>query len=381
MGDRNSDITSIVHSGLENNAFFLRAPFGPEGGGALVFGSTSAGVPMTSLDIVAHEFMHGVTNASLRRRTGDGLGGLLRFDPDGPTSATFDGRAFSCNRTTFGERPAFCSGGRYTRVSNHAGAINEAFADMFGTATEFFFHTPGTGPLRADYLTGEDVSGLGPGRALDVPQSISVSSTTRSLPYPDRLSRRFSYIVVIAVGTRAAPIRLDIVPWVIFDGELLNTFGDDDGGVHINSTVLSHAFYLAIEGGRNATSGLTVQGVGAANRAQIEQVFFRAMTVLMPNEPRFSTARITTIQAARDLYGSGSGVERAVTAAWDAVGVFEQAVLSISFSPSPVITETRRCGTAPRCWVFRTTVQELNGIGFNVTRASVNFYNAKALFK
>ena len=35
----------------------------------------------------------------------------------------------------------------------------------------------------------------------------------------------------------------------------------DGGGVHHNSTVLSHAFYLAIEGGRNATTGRSVTGV------------------------------------------------------------------------------------------------------------------------
>ena len=34
--------------------------------------------------------------------------------------------------------------------------------------------------------------------------------------------------------------------------------------MHFNSTILSHAFYLAIEGGTNRTSGQSVQGVGAA---------------------------------------------------------------------------------------------------------------------
>ena len=321
MDDQNSDITSIVHSGLENNAQSVPTPSGPEGGGALVFGSTSAGVPITSLDVVAHEFMHSVTNASLRQRTGDGLGDVLRFDPDGPTSATFDGSVFPCDRTTFGERPAFCRAGRYTRASNHSGAINEAFSDVFGTAVEFFFHDPGTGPLRADYLNGEDISGLGPIRALDVPQSLSVSSTTRSIPYPDHLSQTFSYIVVIAEGTRAAPISLDIVPSVIFNGEFFDLAGTDTGGVHINATVLSHAFYLAIEGGRNATSGLTVQGVGAANRAQIEQVFFRAMTVLMPNVPSMEVAAFATLQAAVDLFGVNSDVARATLQAMQAVGL------------------------------------------------------------
>ena len=32
----------------------------------------------------------------------------------------------------------------------------------------------------------------------------------------------------------------------------------DYDGVHWNSTILSHAFYLAIEGGRNATTGRLV---------------------------------------------------------------------------------------------------------------------------
>jgi Zn-dependent metalloprotease len=80
-------------------------------------------------------------------------------------------------------------------------------------------------------------------------------------------------------------------------------------------------FYLAIEGGTNRTSGLSVQGVGPASRQQIENVFYRAFTVLMPANSTFATARAATIQAARDLYGTGSAPERAVTQAWTAAGV------------------------------------------------------------
>jgi Zn-dependent metalloprotease len=64
-----------------------------------------------------------------------------------------------------------------------------------------------------------------------------------------------------------------------------------------------------------------VQGVGAPNREQIEKAFYRAFVYLLPSNATFSTARAATIQAARDLYGSGSSAERAVTQAWDAVGV------------------------------------------------------------
>ena len=64
-----------------------------------------------------------------------------------------------------------------------------------------------------------------------------------------------------------------------------------------------------------------MQGVGAGNRDQIEKVMYRAFTQLMPSTSTFATARAATIQAARDLYGAGGTVERAITQAWTAVGV------------------------------------------------------------
>ena len=100
-----------------------------------------------------------------------------------------------------------------------------------------------------------------------------------------------------------------------------DTSPDDDGGVHTNSTIPSHAFYLSIEGGRNRVSGLTVQGVGAGNREQIEKSFYRAFTFLLPASANFSTARAATIQAARDLYGANATAVAAITQAWAAVGV------------------------------------------------------------
>jgi len=96
---------------------------------------------------------------------------------------------------------------------------------------------------------------------------------------------------------------------------------EDSGGVHTNSGIPNQAFYLSIEGGTNRTSGISVQGVGANNREQMEKVFYRAFTTLMPASATFAIARRATQQAARDLYGEGSNAERAVTQAWTAVGV------------------------------------------------------------
>jgi len=96
---------------------------------------------------------------------------------------------------------------------------------------------------------------------------------------------------------------------------------DDWGGVHTNCTIATHAFYLAIEGGTNRTSGLAVQGVGSANRERIEKAFYRGFSFMIPSGATFSQARAATIQAAHELYGAGSAAVTAITQAWTAVGV------------------------------------------------------------
>jgi thermolysin len=252
LDNQNIPIRSLVHPVRRQDLllhpneivglFFLNAAY--FGGGVMVYGE---GLPgqftfggqrhnyySGALDIVAHELTHGVTDFS--------------------SSLIYE---------------------------NESGALNEAFSDIMGTSIEFFFQAPGTGPLRADYLMGEDVI---------TPGGIRSMSNPAMHGSPNHYSQRF-------------------------------TGNGDNGGVHINSTIPSHAFYLAVEGGTNTTSGLGVQGVGGANREQIERTFYRAFVFLMPANATFSVARSATIQAARDLYGSGSSVEQAVAQAWTAVGV------------------------------------------------------------
>jgi Zn-dependent metalloprotease len=162
-----------------------------------------------------------------------------------------------------------------------SGALNEAFSDIVATGAEFYFQPPGDGPLRADYLLGEDAF---------VPGGVRSMADPEAYGDPDHYSRRY-------LGP------------------------EDSGGVHINSAIANHAFYLAVEGGRNRSSGLVVGGVGAANREQIERVFYRAFTLLLPRSADFALAREATLQSARDLYGAGSPAEQAVAEAWAAVGV------------------------------------------------------------
>lgn len=326
IDNRGSTITSAVHSGLINNAFFIAPPFGAEGRGMFVYGRTPSGSPMTPLDIVAHEMMHGVTNAALTQRTGTGLFSALFLDRFGPTTVTFNGSSLACDSATvtFAGRqlPLLCDAGRYVLASNHSGALNEGFSDVFGIAAEFFHHPAGTGALRADYRLGEDVAGLGLGRAADAPASIgALPSNAGIIPYPDHTSRAFSFALGVFEGTSSNPVSVIILPWVVMGDQLVVLPTTDNGGVHLNSTIWSHAFYLAIEGGRNATSGMTVQGVGASNRAQIERVFFRAMTLLMPNVPSRPIAAAAVVRAAVDLYGANSAPSNAVSQALRAVGL------------------------------------------------------------
>jgi bacillolysin len=171
---------------------------------------------------------------------------------------------------------------------NESGALNEAFSDIMGTSVEFFFQPPGNGPEKADYLMGEDAFvPFAPGSI----SGIRSAADPGLFGDPDHYSKRY-------------------------------TGAEDNGGVHTNCTIATHAFYLAIEGGTNRTSGMSVQGVGAANRDQIEKVFYRGFTSLLPPDATYSVARRATVQAASDLYGTNSAAYRAVTQAWDAVGVF-----------------------------------------------------------
>jgi thermolysin len=166
-----------------------------------------------------------------------------------------------------------------------SGALNEAFSDMMGASIEFYYQPAGSGPLQADYLLGEDIA---------TPAAFPLAGF-RSMQNPalfgdpDHYSQRFT-------GTL------------------------DNGGVHINSGIANNAFYLAIEGGTHRL-GTRVVGVGGANREQIERVFYRAFTSFLIPSSNFASARVATIQAARELYPANGAVEAAVTQAWAAVGV------------------------------------------------------------
>ena len=166
---------------------------------------------------------------------------------------------------------------------NESGALNEAISDIMGVATEFFFQPVGDGRLKADWLQGEDIF-------IDFGLFFRSFSNPSSVGDPDHYRIRYR--------------------------------GDQDrGGVHINSSIANHAYYLMVMGGTNATSGVSVRGVGFENMERMERVFYRGFMYYLVPSSNFSDAREATIRAARELYGAGSVEELTVRHGWNAVGV------------------------------------------------------------
>lgn len=219
---------------------------------------------------------------------------------------------------------------------NESGALNEAFSDIIGTSVEQFFQPAGSGPGRADYLLGEDLAPIG--TAL-----LRSMSNPTEYDQPDHFGDRFS------IGATSSQF--------------------DNGGVHVNSGIANHAFYLAVEGGTHQSSGRAVTGVGAANKEQIERAYYRAFTSILPSNSTFYLARVATIQSARDLYGAGSPADRAITSAWDAVGVTSPAAaVTNSFIPRSVTANsTLACGGSRPSFTFRLSVREFQNVGYTVS--------------
>jgi Zn-dependent metalloprotease len=116
---------------------------------------------------------------------------------------------------------------------------------------------------------------------------------------------------------------------------------DDNGGVHLNSGIPNHAFYLAAV----AIGGTTWNVLG--------QVWYRALHGLSADADFVDFAK-STISAAGSLFGVNGKVQRAVEEAWLAVGVMppfglaSPAVVQLPqpVAPWPCLRESRQRGGA-----------------------------------
>lgn len=154
---------------------------------------------------------------------------------------------------------------------NQSGALSEAISDVMGTAIEFHFQPAGAGFNKADWVMGEDIY-----------PTYSNTNYIRNLANPNVMSD---------------PCHLS--QYV----NLPDTEDGDWGGVHTNSTIFGHAFYLLANGGTNPISHLVVTSIGIDKATQI---YYRAFTNYLTSTATLLNAAIALLQSAKDLYGASS---------------------------------------------------------------------------
>ena len=157
---------------------------------------------------------------------------------------------------------------------NQPGALNESFADIFGEMVEA--RTTG----RPDWLIGQ---ALGDRRLMRNMANPAALTFDGHRPYPTKMSE-FIYTQ------------------------------EDEGGVHVNSSIPNRAFYLL-------AAGLD----GAIGLRDAERIFYRALTVHLVRNSQFVDARLACIQAAEELFGSESIQARKTAEAFDAVEISDSA--------------------------------------------------------
>ena len=225
LNDQGSNLLAFVRAGQNMpNALFDSSTM------TMYFGDAEpyAG----ALDIVSHEMAHGVISTAIP-------GGLM--------------------------------------YHGQSGALNEAFADIFGESAEAY--ALGGEP---DWLVGSNISA--PMRNMADPGALEFSP---GRPYPSRMSE-----------------------YVQPSDPVLNNFVNrDNDGVHFNSSIINHAFYRL------------TNGTNSISREQAEQIFYRTLTTKLSTQSDFIDMRLGAVQSALELYDNDTA--DAVRIAFDEVEIFE----------------------------------------------------------
>jgi Zn-dependent metalloprotease len=216
-----------------NNAFALGSPYNIMAYG---LGDGTSMSPVVGLDVEGHEFTH------------------LVVDNNGNDGLVYQGES---------------------------GALNESFADIFGTCIEFY---SGVNP---DWNIGEDIM-IG-------------EPFMRSMSNPKAAQNPNTY---------------DGAYWVD-----PNNIGYDKGGVHINSGVQNFWFYLLCQGGSGTNdkgNSYSLTGIGIS---QARQIAYKNLITYLGKNATYLDAYNGSLQATEDLYGFNSTQYLAVRRAWYAVGI------------------------------------------------------------
>ncbi|WP_416666371.1 M4 family metallopeptidase [Egbenema bharatensis] len=163
---------------------------------------------------------------------------------------------------------------------DESGALNESFSDIFGSLVKQ--HALNQTVDQADWLIGagiltDNVNGIAI-RSLKAPGTAYNDRVLGKDPQPSHYSQRYQGTV-------------------------------NDGGMHINSGIPNHAFYLA----SMAIGGFAWETTG--------QIWYQALREELRPRSNFQDAARATISIASNRYGENSREHRAIDQAWQQVGV------------------------------------------------------------
>jgi len=160
------------------------------------------------------------------------------------------------------------------------GALNESFSDVFGSLVKQYQRQESAAD--ANWIIGEglftsNVNGVGirsmkePGTAYDDP----------------------------VLGKDPQPAHMDNYVKTV----------EDNGGVHINSGIPNHAFYVV------------AKEIGGYAWEKAGQIWYKTLTEKLADRSTFQEAADLTFEAAGELYGTGSLEQNAVKTGWAEVGI------------------------------------------------------------
>jgi len=160
------------------------------------------------------------------------------------------------------------------------GALNESMSDVFGSLVKQYQRQETAD--QANWIIGEglftsNVNGVGI-RSMKAPGTAYDDPVLGKDPQPAHMN---NYVKTV----------------------------EDNGGVHINSGIPNHAFYVA------------ALGMGGYAWEKAGQIWYKTLTEKLTDRSTFQQAADLTFEAAGELYGVGSTEQNAVKKGWVEVGI------------------------------------------------------------
>jgi len=244
--NNNSQIKCYVHYGEEYPNAKWR---GSEKDICLGDGNDITFDALASIDIVAHEFTHGVSQEEV--------------------DFVYEGEP---------------------------GAVCEAISDIFGACVEAY--TQGTISDNTTWLHGEEAK-------LDQIAQRSLRNPGELTYYYDDDEEYYAYPDTYECG----------------EGWIDPSDDFDEGGVHVNSTVLSHWFYLLTEGGAGTNCNNDCYFVTPIGISKSRNIVYYAVNNYLTSSCSFTQFAFSMIVSAQTLYGVDSNEKQQTIRAVDAVGL------------------------------------------------------------